>query len=275
MKKKSAAEVVIYTKTTIPGETTNTLRKEVKLKFNPRGFVIAEYEYKNEKPYALHEFERNGSSKIVKETFSYLDSTEQISTKLASPEITDYYYDLKTRLIKIKKRNEKGMVMPDIMADFSKYEYDKNNRVVKETVQYYYGKSSSDTLSHITIYTYNDNKLAGQSQTSEHNRVFLTTKSQYDKRWKPLQQTGYSGNSKTVAFQKLYEYDSQGRLIRHETKSNSITTECPGNATYTNIYNYSSEGLLLSITHTSGNKTCEMIFEYLPLTAPAQPSSGL
>jgi hypothetical protein len=261
VKKKNAPEVIIYTRT--DGEPGNT-HKELKLKFNQRGLVIAKTEYNaNGERHAQYDFERNGSGKIVKQRFNYVDSTAALTV----PEFTDYYYDLKARLIKVKKRNEKGMVMPDIMADFTKYEYDKDNRIVKETA-HYYGNSGRDTSSHITTYSYNDNKLTGESQIFERNKISLVIKSQYDKHWKPLRETTYSGNGKTVIRYTIYEYDSQGRLNRVEVKSDGPKTGCPNNAAVIETYTYTAEGLISSIVRQYEDKKCEIVFEYqVPVTA--------
>ncbi|WP_333820271.1 hypothetical protein [Ohtaekwangia sp.] len=257
VKKKNASEVIIYTRT--DGESGNT-HKELKLKFNQRGLVVAKTEYNESgQPHAQYDFERNGPGKIVKQRFNYLDST----TALTVAEFTDYYYDLKARLIKIKKRNEKGMVMPDIMADFTKYEYDNTNRITKEVVQYY-GNSGRDTSSHITTYSYNDSKLTGQSQVFEHNKVSRIIKSQYDKHWKPLRETTYSSDGKTAIRYAIFEYDSQGRLNRLEVKGDGITTECLNNGAFIEIYTYTAEGLISSIVRQYEEKKCEEVFEYNP-----------
>lgn len=258
IKKKGVTEVMVYTSPSDSGQESGSRYKELKFKFDQKGQVIARVHYnQNGKPHSIYEFERNGSGKIFRQTFSYLDSAEQKSTIPAS-EITDYYYNLKEKLIKTKKRNAHGQVMPDIMSDFTKYEYDKIGRVTKETYQYYYGTNGPATSSRVVIYTYKD--INGQSQTFIDGKLFLVTKIQYTKGWKPLTETGYNGT--TLAFESKYEYDTSGKLTRLETKSTTLTTECPEKGTFTDAYNYNGDGLLNILSHTYGDKRCVMVFEY-------------
>jgi hypothetical protein len=276
IKKKNITEVVVYTQASITENSSLNRYKEITFKFNQRGQIIARTHYnRNGKPHSIHEFERNGTGKIFRETFNYLDSTEQVTNNFSSPEITDYYYDLKNRLIKMKERNTKGIVMPDIMSDYTKYTYDKTSRITKRTIQYYYDNHVPESSSSVTTYTYKDKKLSGESQTIADNKVSLTTKTQYTKQWKPLRETGYNGKGDKVSFQTLYEYNLQGKMTRYETKAFDISSECPDNGTYTDVYMYSDEGLLLSITHTYEDKKCEMIFEYRTQSSSGQVSSGL
>lgn len=274
IKKKSITEVIIYTSASNAGKGSYTRYREIKFKFDQKGQVIARVHYnRNGQPHSIYQFERNGSGKIFRQTFNYLDSTEQVSTKSTSPEITDYFYNLKDRLIKIKKRNMNGLVMPDVMSDFTKYEYNKIGRITKETQQYYYEGQGPSTSSQVTTYTYRDKNLTGQSQTFIDSNLALTTKIQYTKSWKPLTEIGYNNKSDSISFQTTYEYNGTGKLTRYETKANTIVSECADKGTYTDVYSYNGDGLLTSITHTYEDKKCEMVFEY---TMPEnRPSSSL
>ena len=258
IKKKGITEVTVYTSPSDSGAESTTRYKELKFKFDQKGQVIARVHYnQNGKPHSIYEFERNGSGKIFRQTFSYLDSVEQKS-KLSSPEITDYFYNLKDKLIKTKKRNTKGQVMPDIMSDFTKYEYDATGRTTKVTSQYYYGENGPATSSRVVIYTYKD--IHGQSQIFIDGKLFLTTKTKYTKGWKPLTETGYDGDS--IAFESKYEYDQTGKPTRYETKATTIASEYSDKGTYTDVYSYNGDGLLTIISHNYGDKKCEMTFEY-------------
>jgi hypothetical protein len=265
IKKKGITEVTVYTSLSDSAQQSNTRHKEIKFKFDQRGQVIARIHYSaNGQPHSMYEFERNGSGKVFRLTFSYLDSTEQKSTEPAPPEITDYFYNLKDRLIKTKKRNTKGQVMPDIMSDFTKYEYDNTGRITKVASQYYYGENGPATSSRIVIYTYKD--IGGESQTIIDGKLLLTTKIQYAKGWKPLTEKGYQDKS-TISFENKYEYDQIGKLIRYETQAETTANECPDKGTYTDVYSYNGEGLVTIISHRYEDKKCEMVFEYkLPPT---------
>lgn len=266
IKKKGITEVTIYTSLSDSAQQSSPRHKEIKFKFDQKGQVIARVHYSlNGQPHSMYEFERNGSGKIFRQTFSYLDSIEQKSTEPASPEITDYFYNLKDKLIKTKKRNAKGQVMPDIMSDFTKYEYDRIGRITKTTTQYYYERKGLTTSSQVVIYTYKD--IAGESQTFIDGKLFLTTKTQYAKGWKPLTEKGYQDKSNNISFESKYEYDQTGKLTRYETNSTAIASECPDKGTYTDIYSYNGEGLVTIISHNYEDKKCEMVFEYkLPPT---------
>lgn len=274
IKKKGITEVIVYTSPSNSGEESHARYREIKFKFDQKGQVIARVHFnRNGQPHSIYQFERNGSGKIFRQTFNYLDSTEQISTKHGAPEITDYFYNLKDRLIKIKKRNANGLVMPDIMSDFTKYEYDKIGRVTKKTIQYYFQGKSTGTSSQVITYAYKDKNLSGQSQTITDSKLALTTKTQYNKGWKPVNETSYSNKSDSISFQTTYEYNPIGKLTRYETKASSIASECPDKGTYTDMYSYNGDGLLTNISHVYEDKKCEMVFEY---TMPAnQPSSRL
>ena len=261
IKKKGITEVTVYTSLSDSAQQSNTRHKEIKFKFDQKGQVIARVHYSaNGQPYSMYEFERNGSGKVFRLTFSYLDSAEQKSTEPASPEITDYFYNLKDRLIKTKKRNAKGQVMPDIMSDFTKYEYDNTGRIKKTTSQYYYGVNGPATSSRIVIYTYKD--IAGESQTIIDGKLFLTTRIQYAKGWKPLAEKGYQDKSTDIFFENKYEYDQTGKLKRYETNATTAASECPDKGTFTDIYSYNGEGLVTIINHSYEDKKCELIFEY-------------
>ncbi len=259
IKKNGITEVMVYTSPSDSTQASGTRYKELKFKFDQKGQVIARVHYnQNGTPHSIYEFERNGSGKIFRQTFSYLDSVEQKSIEPAAPEITDYFYNLKDRLIKTKKRNTKGQVMPDIMSDFTKYEYDNTGRTTKVTSQYYYGENGPATSSRVVIYTYKD--IHGQSQTFIDGKLFITTKTQYTKGWKPLTEIGYDGDS--ITFESKYEYDQSGKPTRYETKSTTITSECPHRGTYTDVYSYNGDGLLSILSHSYEDKKCVMVFEY-------------
>jgi hypothetical protein len=260
IKKKGITEVMVYTSPSDSGQEADTRYKEIKFTFDQKGQVIASVHYnRNGQPHSIYEFQRNGSGKIFRQTVSYLDSAEQKSS-IPAPEITDFFYNLKDKLIKTKKRNAKGQVMPDIMSDFSKYEYDKTGRITKVTTQFYNEGKGPATSSQVIIYTYKD--INGQSQTFIDGKLFLTTKTQYTKGWKPLHETAYQDKSGTIAFENKYEYDQAGKPTRYETKAASETDECPDRGTYIDVYSYSGDGLLNILSHSYEDKKCVMVFEY-------------
>jgi hypothetical protein len=267
LKTNRITQITIYTQGTDEGSNQSTAKyKEMKFKFDQNGQIISRTEYnRNGKPHSVYEFVRNAAGKIVQKSFSYLDSLEQKSKSLgfSIPDITDYYYDSKSRLTKTKERDAKGKSLADEVSNFTKYEYDGKGRKTKEIRQYYYGESGPQIASiYTSTYKYIDNRFQGESATDIDNKPFLKTRTIFNKNWKPLTEGVYNSLTNSDAQQTNYQYDEFGRLIKFETIArDGAVSECPDGGTYTDFYEY-SDGRLSRIIHSYENKKCIMSFEY-------------
>ena len=259
--------ITVYTQGTDEGSNQSTDKyKEMKFKFDQNGQIISRTEYnRNGKPHSVYEFVRNGAGKIVQESFSYLDSLEQKSKTIgfSTPDITDYYYDSKNRLIKSKQRDAKAKSLADEISDYTKYKYDEKGRKIKEIRQYYYGESGPQIASvYSSTYKYNNNNFNGESTTYIDNKPFLTTRINFNKKWKPLKESVYNNLVNSAAEETNYQYDEFDRLIKFETiAGNGSASECPDGGTFTEFYEYNN-GRLSRIIHSYENKKCIMSFEY-------------
>ena len=265
LKKNKVRTLTIYTQ----GSSDSLHRKtekyrEMKLKFDDKGKATSRTEYnRGGKPHSIYEFERDGTGKIVKEIFHYLDTLERKVTQggFSGSDIIDYSYDSKGRLVKSKKRDIKGKIIADNQSDFSKYEYDNKGRKLKETRQYYYGENGPEASIYLTSYRYNDSKLECLSETFENRKLFLRSKTTYNNEWNVLNEIQYDDQGNMVSETK-YFYDDSSRLIKFETKAGNLASECPDGGTYSDTYEYGTSGLLTKIAHRYDNSVCSMTFEY-------------
>jgi hypothetical protein len=257
IKSKEINEVVVFTH-------ADSTYREMKFKFDQKGQVISRTWYNRKgKPHSIYEYERDGIGKIIRQTFTYLDSLERKSVDFLSPEIIDFTYDQKSRLLKSKERDEKGNKVDDAKANFTSYDYDNKGKIVKETRQYFYYLNEPETSKYVTHFTYNDNDLKGETKTYENDRLFITSKIVYNKNWKPLREDDYNNLLNEVASMTTYKYDALNRLVACDTKAgNGSGSECPDAGTYSEKYFYNTDGLLGEIIHTYGIVKCTMTFEY-------------
>jgi hypothetical protein len=178
-------------------------------------------------------------------------------------EIIDYAYDDKNQLIKIKTRDSKGKIISDGGSNYTKYEYDNKGRKIKETTQYYYGNSGPETTTHLSTFRYNDDKLERDSKTFINEKIFITAKTHYDERWKPLKVNEFNNLSNEAVATTTYQYDSFERLIEYRTMAGrGGASECPDGGTYRDTYYYNGEGLISQIKYSYENIECLMTFEY-------------
>ena len=114
IKSEKIKEVLVFTKVKSISDTMQIKKyREIKFKFNKDGLVILKTHYNRMgKPHSIYELKRNRYGKIVQQIFNYADSLEQKSS-LSSPEIIDFTYDTRKRLLKIKERDYKGKILPE------------------------------------------------------------------------------------------------------------------------------------------------------------------
>jgi hypothetical protein len=156
IRKKQIKTLIIYTQASVRNKIVGPDKyKEVKFVFNSEGVITSQTLYFNGKPERIHEFERNGAGKVIKRTTSYLDILEQKEKGISPVQITDYSYDNKHRLIKIKDRGFNGNTLADSKSSLIKYEYDEKDRLKKTINQYYYeGENGPVTSIYSTNFKY-------------------------------------------------------------------------------------------------------------------------
>lgn len=271
IKKKGIKEVVIHilgqeieggksaSKQTLESSFEEEFEAMV-LQFGSSGLVSSKTDYNSEgKADRTWVFKRNEAKKISKQTFNYLDSLGRPTT-FFPPEIIDFIYDSKGRLIKRKERDSDGEILPDKTAHFSNYEYDEKGRITKEIRQYYYDGSEP------SIYT-TSFKYFGDStstyKTDINGELFISGKAKYNKSGRLLAKEEFNNLVGKKSNEEFWQYDSQGRILVFETKSGAgSVSECPDGGTYKDEYLYGISGLVDEIIHSYGNYTCIIKFDY-------------
>ncbi len=254
-------EAVIHTTEKFSDTVNNYL--EAKFDFNKQGFVISRKWYnRGGKPHSIYTYDRNEKNQIIKISFSYLDSNEMISDFMP-PEITDYYYDVKGRLIKIKERNYKGQIDEDSLSDFEVHEYDNSGRLSRVLRHYYWpGNVDSKHTNYDERISYDaDQNL--ESLTYNDNKPWLKCRIKNDDFGKKILEEYFNVNSNSLSSVVQYEYDIHKRPISIKTQSGEGSfTECNDGGDFQETYSYNNIGLLFKIFHQFDNVSCTMNIEF-------------
>jgi hypothetical protein len=237
--------------------------KKRKLKFDNNGLVIARLEPENKSFATLTEtFERNTIGKISKQTIFYVDSLGHKTSSWMPPEITDYTYDAKNRLIKSKRRDLDGNIVSDDKSRYIKYEYDNKDRIIKQINQYYYDGTFPTSIDSI-IYKYSDNIMISTYHDYSDGLLIGIDTTYYNSKGKPLKNKLYQIQDSKNNYEIIYKYDSKDRLISYQSIcGKDCIEECEEKASFIDTYFYNDNGLLTKIIHSYGAYSCEIRFEY-------------
>lgn len=263
IKSERIKAVIVYTKPNKSSESSVIDKyREIKFKFNNEGLVISKTWYNRMgKPHSTYDLKRNKFGKIIQKTFNYIDSLERKSTSFGQ-RITDYEYDNKGRLIKIKIRGTKGQILADEKSDYFTIKYDSLDRVIQRKRHMYWSYKNESTTS-ITEYTYSNNTFSSKYNSFRNGELSLSGETKYNKNWKVTYDKTFNEALKKDAFEEHFEYDSSNRIIKYQSiAGNGAGSECPDDGNYADKYEYDDIGLLINIKHTFDQNICEMTFEY-------------
>jgi len=260
MKSEKIKEVIVFTKPKNADSLEVTKYREIKFKFNENGLVISKLHYNRMgKPHSIYELKRNRYGKISQQIFNYVDSLEQKSS-FYSPEIIDFTYDTRKRLLKIKERDYKGKILPDKKAIYTLFRYDSKNRIIKTVNHRVYNNEPSIS---VRRYIYSNDSLSATYKTTYDGVITLTGKKEYNKNWKELSDKSFNASLNSQAFDESFSYDGNDRLLKYNMiYGNGSATECPEISGFTDDYKYNEEGFLISIKHSFDENICLMIFNY-------------
>ncbi len=238
--------------------------REMKFIFDSEGRVAVRTLYNRKGiPHSVYNFDRNIDGFIIKQTFNYIDSLEQ-PFENSSPEVIDFSYDTKERISKKKERDFYGKIRDDSESTYTTYQYDDKGRIIEEYRQYYYeGKTDNEVSKYFTDWMFDDSKSTSISETWLNNNLFLSTKTTYNSKGKPLSEIQFNNLRKKHAGQTKYKYNENNQLIWFSIRSGEGSiSECPDGGTYTESYSYGNDDLIKSIEHSYGLTTCKMVFNY-------------
>lgn len=263
IKSNGIKEVMVYTK---PKNTSDTIEmakyREIKFKFNRNGFIISKIHYNRMgKPHSIYDLKRNKSGKIYQRIFNYLDSLERKSASFGQ-QITDFKYDKKGRLIKVKERDSKGQILADEKSHYSTVKYDSLDRVIQRKRHMYWSYKNESSTS-ITEFTYSNNTFSAKYKSMREGKLSSSGESKYNNNWSLTFDKTFNETLQKDAFEEHFEYDSNNRILKYESiAGNGAGSECPDGGNYIDIYGYDDNGRLITINHTFDQNVCEMTFEY-------------
>ncbi|MEP2935764.1 MAG: hypothetical protein ABJM06_14875 [Gilvibacter sp.] len=263
IKSSGIKQVMVYTNPKTSSDSSETTKyREIKFEFDRNGFVISKTWYNRKgKPHSTYDFKRNKAGKIYQQTFNYIDSLEQKSSPFGQ-EITDFSYDNKNRLVKIKERSSSGEILADNKSTYSIIKYDDKNRIVRRERYIYWSYDDKTQLS-ITDFTFSDESFSATYKSIWDGGQTISGEKKYNQNWQQTMGKSFNDALKSIAFEEYYEYDSNNKLIKYQTISGQgAGSECPDGGSYIDNYEYDSNGFLTKINHTFNENVCEMTFEY-------------
>jgi hypothetical protein len=236
--------------------------REIKFLFNSEGYITSYYWYNRfGKPHSIHKFERNSFGKVTKDSFFYLDSLEVPDTKFGA-EIQILKYDASNNLFQIKKLDFYNKEASDEKSCYTQYAYDSNGKVTKNYNHNYFDYNTSESTS-TTETKYNESNFTSESTSGFDGAVYQTSKTTYNKLWKPIEEKTYDIKTKKLVATTSYKYDSKNNLISYfYNPVNGSPTECPETKGFLDLYTINSFGVIETLTHNFDNHTCEMTFLY-------------
>jgi hypothetical protein len=261
MKSEGIKQVIVYTTGSSSADSTRMLfSKYIELKFNfdADGYVASRIHFHQGTSNYIYEFERNAKKQITRLTVFYLDSLEQKATTNPS-EIIDFIYDKKGRLIEEWPRLP---VHLESTKNYTKHKYFRNGKLKKTTRKIWYDDINKWEI--ITSYRYAAGNLIQTSKTVTNGELFTSDSITYNKDQQVLSEQTYNHLTHAKAWDKKYEYNANGQLVRFGMRSGpGGGTECADGGNFSEYYFYPGNGLIERIVHKYGIYTCAMGFEYI------------
>jgi hypothetical protein len=162
IKSKRITEVNIYitageknnkTKAATPVKSTDQKYIQELFRFNRDGYAVQKRTFNSDKEDHFYSFNRDTKNNIVQSISQFFDSTGRISTE-TKPEITDYTVDEYGDIVKRKKRDVNGNILPDEKTEYTITEYNNVGLKTKETTHFYWDWREPPDYFNITYFTY-------------------------------------------------------------------------------------------------------------------------
>ena len=228
--------------------------------FNKDGYAVHNRTFYLNRQNHYYSFNRDIKNNIVQQVSQFFDSTGKISND-PKPEITDYTFDEYGDIVKRKKRDPNGVILPDEKSEYTITEYNDKGWRKKETTHYYWDWETSPHHLNTTNYSYTNKGKTETAKAYDGKKLYLTTITNYDDMGAPLSISSFNHFMNKQAYKKVFKYDSLGRLIKYVTSSTD-DYECPGKGGFSNEFKYNSIGLLTEQRHAFANTLCILQFEY-------------
>jgi hypothetical protein len=230
------------------------------LAFNKDGYAVTGGTFYSGIPGYHYTFKRDGSNRIIQFISEFFDSTGKISS-YSKPQITDYTLDGNGNIVKTKKSDYDGKMLPDEKSDYTITEYDKQGWKLKETQHSYYDWLKPPHKFHTTYFTYKNNGNTEIAKSYIDKKPVATTTTNYDDQGKPLTIILFNQAMSKPAYKRVFQYDSSGRLIKY-IQTTGGGSECLDQGNFSNEFKYNNEGLLIEQRHKYANTVCVLQFEY-------------
>jgi len=228
--------------------------------FNKDGYAVHNRTYYLNRQNHYYSFNRDIKNNIVQQVSQFFDSTGKLSND-PKPDITDYTFDEYGDIVKRKKRNANGVILPDEKSEYTITEYNDQGWKIKETTHYYWDWETVPQHLNTTNYSYTNKGKTETAKTYDGKKLFTTTITNYHDMGAPLSISSFNHFLNKQAYKKVFKYDSLGRLIKYVTSS-ADDYECPGRGNFSNEFKYNSVGLLIEQRHVFANTLCILQFEY-------------
>jgi hypothetical protein len=232
---------------------------EVVFLFDRDGFVERRIEYYGGKVSSAYDYGRDSIHRIVKETFSYVDSAWKSIAGFVKT-VKDYTYDEKGNLVKIKQEGANGEILPDDRTMAETYQYDEQNRQTYwRNFTYYEGKEPG---SHEVKTLFSGKAPRSTAVSFENGKQRTLVRTSYNNSGLPLTATTLDYWSEEKQLEETWQYDAMGRILKYTSSSIHTYSECPEKETFNEDYFYNVSGLLSKIRHSFVLGSCEMRVVY-------------
>ena len=228
--------------------------------FNRDGYAIHNRTFYLGRQNHYYSFNRDTKNNIVQHVSQFFDSTGKLSND-SKPEITDYTFDEYGDIVKRKKRDPNGIILPDEKSEYTLTEYNDQGWKTKETTHYYWDWETPPSHFNTTSYSYTNKGKTEIAKAYDDKKLFLTTTTIYDDTGAPLSISSFNHFMNKPAYKKNFKYDSLGRLIKYVTSSVD-SYECPGKGNFSSEFKYNSDGLLIEQRYAFASTLCILQFEY-------------
>jgi hypothetical protein len=269
IKSKRITELKIYI---TPGQKNNKTKSDTSVKVKDQKYIIELFTF-NSEGYAVHSrtfhsgvqnhyysFNRDTKNNIIQYVSQSFDSIGKISAD-SNPDLTDYTFDGSGNIVKRKKRDINGTILPDEKSEYTITEYNNEGWKIKETTHYCWDWETPPHHFVITNYTYTNKGNTETAKTYDGKKLSLVTTTNYNDMGAPLTISSFNYFMNKPAYKKVFKYDPTGRLIKY-VRSSGADSDCPNKGNFSNDFKYNSDGLLIEQQHTFANTHCVLQFEY-------------